>query len=80
MVTLAELLPLTEKPSRFVYRIVPLHDFSRQGAPVSGYRVERWSVDGLGPQLDVGRYDTVQEARAAVAAVPAASIDDECAA
>lgn len=79
MVSLAELLPLTEKPSRFVYRIVPLHDFSRPNAPVSGYRVERWSVDGVGPYITLGRFDTAAEARAVLSAVPAASIDDEAA-
>lgn len=74
-----------DEASRLVYRIVPLHDFSRPGAPVSGYRVERRGdgVDELGLSVGsvvvLGRFERAEDARAALVAVPAGSIDDETA-
>lgn len=63
------------------YRIVPLHDTQATGWPVTGYLL---TMTGLtktssGPEVRVGRFDTAAAARATLAGIPAAHIDDETA-
>lgn len=72
------------RASEIVYRIAPLHDMAAAGAPVTGYRLERlgYGIDDrgtatVGPTLTLRRFDTRDDARAAVAHLPARSIDDE---
>jgi len=75
-----------DQASQLIYRVFPLHDFSKPGAPVSAYAVERrgHGVDarGLvtGSHISVGRFASKAEARAVLAHVPDEFVDDECAA
>lgn len=68
--------------SSLVYRIVPLGHWGENGRRVTtGYRIDRAGLSA--PSLDfegevnVARFDTLAEARAALAAVDPAFVDDE---
>lgn len=75
-----------DQASQLIYRVFPLHDFSKPGAPVSAYGVERLGngMDerglSVGSHITIGRFESKSEARAVLAHVPAGFVDDECAA
>jgi hypothetical protein len=62
------------------YRIVPLHDPTQSGWPVTGYAVTLSGASRTSESagsVRAARFDTADEARAALAGIPAAHIDDE---